>query len=240
LHSWYNVKDWRTKNDDIISLTEGYPATMLHHLIASWHFSRERPLSLTDNRMLIISRFLSLFLSLSLCFLDRSSPLLRQSDVNNIAISLSLSLSLSLCSRIDHLPFFMISRSLSLQTVGDRRSFHFGALCWQESFHGYDILREDGTNRVSARSTYSLASSLFFSPLLTSSSLLLQLFSSSPFLVAIISVSPTWSRRLVRRSAAIMTSRGGEYALRRIKIGCIHDCTLHSSTDSRGDRTFAL
>jgi len=168
-------------------------------------------------------------------FLDKSSPLLRQSDVNNIAISLSL----SLCSRIDHLPFFMISRSLSLQTVGDRRSFHlyFGALCWQESFHGYDILREDGTNRVSARSTYSLASSLFFSPLLISPSLLLQLFSSSPFLVAIISVSPMWSRRLVRRSTAIMTSRGGEYALRRIKIGCIHDCTLHSSTDSRGDRT---
>lgn len=139
-----------------------------------------------------------------LTFFARESTL---ADVNNIAISLSL----SLCSRIDHLPFLMIPRSLPFRAVGDRRSFHlyFGALCWQESFHGYDILREDGTNRVSARSTY--LSPLLLS-LLPSPSHLLQLFSSPPFLVAIISVPPTWSRRLVRRSAAIMTSRGGEYA----------------------------
>lgn len=146
----------------------------------------------------------------------------RQSDINNITISLSLFLFLSLSFlsvlvRIDHLPFLVIPRSLLLQALSEiaGHSIYISVFFrWQESFHGYDILREDGTNRVSARSTYlsplfSPSSSL---PPSLSVSLSAALQSSPPFPVAIISVPPTWSRRLVRRSAAIMTSRGGKYA----------------------------
>lgn len=71
-----------TKNANTPSPKKG-PATMFHHPIAILtFFSHERLLSLTDNQTLIISRFVSLSLSLSFCssrslflFSDRSSPL---------------------------------------------------------------------------------------------------------------------------------------------------------------------
>jgi len=205
---------------------------MLHHLIAILtFFSRERPLSLTDNRMLIISQFLSLSLSLSL-FLDTSSPLLRQSDVNNIAISLSLSfflslsLSLSLCSWIDHLPFFMISRSLSLHC---RRSpiipFIFRCSLLTREFPW--LRYPPGGWNQSCFCSLHLFSRLI--PLLLSPSYL----SFSPFTALQFFTVPG---RDHLRFSDVVSSIGPavdrnydvawrRYALRRIKIGCIHDCT---------------
>lgn len=140
----------------------------------------------------------------------------RQSDVNNIAIRLSLSPLLR--------PSFSLFSARSSPLLSPRDTVFPSPSDCQRSpvipfiFRCSLLTREfpwlryppGGWNQSCFCSLHlSLASSLFFSP---SFPLLLQLFSSPPFLLAIISVPPTWSRRLVRRSAAIMTSRGGEYA----------------------------
>lgn len=156
-------------------------------------FARETTLSLTDNWTLIVSRFVPLslpvFVSLSLCSRDRSSPLPRDTTLRSPS---------EIAGHSIYISVLFADKRVSMATISSAGGWNQSCFC---SLH------------------LSLASSLFlslprpsYSSLLPSSSLL-PFFGSPPFLLARSSSflrcnSVDWSGG----PAAIMTSRGGEYA----------------------------
>lgn len=135
----------------------------------------------------------------------------------------------------------MIPRSLPLQAVGERSPvipfiFRCSLLTREFPWLRYP---PGGWNQSCFCSLHlSLASSLFLSP----SFPLLPTFRGSSAL------QRSWPRSspFLRRGPVDWSGgrpqlwRRVEESTRRIKTDCIHDCTLHSSADPRGDRTFAL
>ena len=125
-------------------------------------------------------------------------------------ISFSLFLFLSFCSRINHLPFFMISHSLPLQERSPVIPFIFRCSLLTREFPWLRYPPRGWNQSYFCLLHLSLVSiSLFF----FSSFLLLLTFYSSSVLRCSWSRSSSFLRRdPVDWSAAIMTLRGGEYA----------------------------
>lgn len=165
------------------------------------------------------------------------SPVDQRSDRNNVAISLvlreiTLPLSAILCSPASHsspstghsIYIWVFSLSLSL-VAGFTPTREFPWLRYPQ----------DEENQSGSRLLHLSLVSRFSLLRLPRSSL----GRSCPWSLCLsLLIPPTLFRPLVRGSAAIMTSRGGEYSC-CVKTGCTHGCTLHSSTGLRGDRTLA-
>lgn len=140
-------------------------------------------------------------------------------------------------------PFSWYSVS-SLFTLPDRRSFHlyFGTLATLTREFPWLRYPPGGEPIGFCLLHLSLVSShsFFLPPLLSlSHSFSLSLLAAHRRFCSR-SLSSTRYRRLVHQSDAIMTSGENEKRTRRSKTDCTHGCILHSSTDSRDDRTFAL
>lgn len=187
---WYHAKDRVKANIAIFSLPEekifcNKVAPSDGNVAASWPFFLHSPRSLADRQS--DNNNIAISFSSSFVLSDRSFPLPRDIAIPSFFVCCRIaghSIYISVLS-----PLFADKR-VSMATISSARR----------------------TNRVSALLHLSFASSFSFSPFF------LFPLPFSPFKLSVVTVcdlssSHTRYRRLVRRSVAIMTSRGGEYVL---------------------------